>query len=236
MRQFVIMTDSSADLPEALIKQYDIDVVQLYVALEGEEPRANNEVDVKALYDALRAKRGSKTAAANSAFFEERMEAHLSAGRDVLYLGFSSGLSGTYQASCIAATELREKYPDRKLYTVDTLCAALGQGLLVYLAAQKAEEGADIDAVRDYTEALKPHLTHLFTVNDLFFLKRGGRDRPDQTVFIGHGDCLADAEYLAGKIKEATGLDVKVIDYVGPVIGSHAGPGVVALFFLGKER
>ena len=287
MSKYVIVTDSSADLPLNLIQEYGIEVVQLSVTLEGEEPRPNNEVEVRSLYAALRNKRGAKTAAANSATFLELFDAHLAAGQDVLYLGFSSGLSATYQASCIAATELREKYPDRKLITVDTLCASLGQGLIVYLAAKKAAEGAELEEVAAYVEELKPNLAHWFTVNDLFFLKRGGRvsaatavvgsmlqikpimnvddaghlvkvstargrrgsldalcdrlvsnllDRPDQTVFIGHGDCLEDAEYLANRIREKSAVKDIMIDYIGPVIGAHAGPGVVALFFLGKER
>ncbi len=287
MSRYVIDTDSSADLPLSLVEQYSIDVVQLSVALDGEEPRPNNEVDTAQIYAALRSKRGAKTSAANTAMFTECFEKHLAAGTDVLYLGFSSGLSATYQASRVAAEDLREKYPERKLITVDTLCAALGQGLIVYLAAKKAAEGMDIEAVQAYVEGIKPNLAHWFTVDDLFFLKRGGRvsaatavvgsllqikpvmhvdneghltkvttargrkgsldalcakmketvlDHPDQAVFIGHGDCLSDAEYLAGKIKSEVGRDVQIIDYVGPVIGAHAGPGVVALFFLGKER
>lgn len=287
MNRYQILTDSSADLPAALVGQYDVDVVQLSVALEGREPRPNNEVEPASFYAALRDKRDAKTSAANVALFTEQFEKHLAEGRDVLYLGFSSGLSATYQASRVAAEELREKYPERTVLTVDTLCAALGQGLLVYLVAKKAAEGASIEEARDYAEALKPNLAHWFTVNDLFFLKRGGRvgaatavvgtmlqikpvmhvddeghlikvttargrkgsldallgkmkesvlDRPDQTVFIGHGDCLEDAQYLAGKIKAELGIEVQLIDYVGPVIGAHSGPGTVALFFLGKER
>lgn len=287
MSNFVIVTDSSADLPLALAQELDVEVAQLFVQLDGEEPRPNNEVDPVGLYAELRAKKGAKTSAANLATFTDVFAKHLAAGKDVLYLGFSSGLSATFRAAYNAAEDLREEYPDRKLITVDTLCAALGQGLLVYLVAKRAAEGADIDAVAAYAEELKPILAHWFTVDDLFFLKRGGRvsaatavvgsllqikpvmhvddeghlvkvttargrkgsldalcarmkesmlDRPDQTVFIGHGDCLADAQYLADRIRSETGVTVRLIDYVGPVIGAHAGPGVVALFFLGKER
>ena len=287
MNRYQILTDSSADLPLSLLGQYNVDVVQLSVALEGEDPRPNNEVEPASFYATLRDKRDVKTSAANAALFTEQFEAYLAKGQDVLYLGFSSGLSATYQASRVAAEELREKYPQRTVFTVDTLCAALGQGLLVYLVAKKAAEGATIEEARDYAEALKLNLAHWFTVNDLFFLKRGGRvgtatavvgtmlqikpvmhvddaghlvkvttargrkgsldallgkmkesvlDRPDQTVFIGHGDCLEDAQYLAGKIKAELDIEVQLIDYVGPVIGAHSGPGTVALFFLGKER
>ena len=287
MSKYVIVTDSSADLPGQLTEKYGIEVVQLSVSVDGEDPRPNSEVDPKELYGRLRNKSSAKTSAANLAMFEEVFEKHLANGTDVLYLGFSSGLSATCQAARNASVGLVEKYPDRKLIVVDTLCAALGQGLLVYLVAERAAKGADMEEAAAYAEELKPNLAHWFTVNDLFFLKRGGRvsaatavvgsmlqikpimhvddeghlikvstargrrgsldalcarmkesvlDRPDQTVFIGHGDCLEDAQYLAGKIKSEIGLEVSVIDYVGPVIGAHAGPGVVALFFLGKER
>lgn len=287
MSNYVIITDSSADLPIHLTEKYGIEVAQLYVSVDGAEPRPNNEVDPKELYGALRSKSTAKTSAANLAVFEEIFEKHLAQGKDILYLGFSSGLSATCQAACNASAGLMAKYPDRKLITVDTLCAALGQGLLVYLVAERAAAGATLEEAAAYAEELKPNLAHWFTVNDLFFLKRGGRvsaatavvgsmlqikpvmhvddagklvkvttargrkgsldalcarmkesmlDRPDQTVFIGHGDCLEDAEYLAEKIKAEIGVEVNLIDYVGPVIGAHAGPGVVALFFLGKER
>lgn len=287
MSDYVIMTDSSADLPLSLVKQYEVEVAQLYVSVDGGEPRPNNEVDVKGIYGALRAKSSAKTSAANTATFIELFEKHLVAGKDILYLGFSSGLSATYQAARVAADELREKYPQRTLLTLDTLSAALGQGLFVSLVAKKKAEGADINAAYEYAKEILPHVAHWFTVNDLFFLKRGGRvsaatavvgsmlqikpvmhvdgeghlvkvttargrrgsldalcakmketmlDRPDQTVYIGHGDCLEDAQYLADRIRKETGVQEILIDYVGPVIGAHAGPGVVALFFLGKER
>lgn len=175
MAPFVIMTDSSADLPQELLRACDIDVVQLYVTVDGEDPRPNNEVEIKAFYESLRNKRGAKTSAINIETFEEKFEQHLAAGRDVLYLGFSSGLSGTFQAGFVAAKEMGEKYPERKIAAVDTLCASLGQGLIVYLAAEKRNAGASFEEVRDWVESTKLNLVHLFTVDDLFFLKRGGR-------------------------------------------------------------
>jgi DegV family protein with EDD domain len=287
MSSYVIITDSSADLSAELLAKYEIGCLQLEVTLEGEGSHPNNEIDPKPFYDALRAKKGATTSASSPAAFRETFKSYLDAGKDILYLGFSSGLSSTYNAGFIAARELREEYPDRKILTVDTLCAALGEGLIVLLAAKKREAGADIDTVCAYVKGLIPHLAHWFTVDDLFFLKRGGRvsgatavvgsmlqikpvmhvdnaghlikvttargrrgsldalvqrmkdsllDHPDQTVTIGHGDCPEDAKYVADRIRETMGLEVEVIDYVGPVIGAHAGPGVVALFFLGKER
>lgn len=288
MNPYVIVTDSSADLPLEVAQQYDIDIVQLSVTVEGENPLPNNEIDIKEFYTKLRAKKGAKTSAVNPAAFTECFEGHLAKGEDVLYLGFSSGLSGTYNAGFIATRDMMEKYPERTCAAVDTLCASLGEGLIVVLAAKKKEEGATLEEVRAYVEEIKLNLVHLFTVDDLFFLKRGGRvsavtavagsalgikpmmhvdneghlvkigvkrgrtaslddlcarmealaiDPADQLVYISHGDCEEEANYLANRIKERMGVKQPIlISHVGPVIGAHSGPGTMALFFLGKER
>ena len=288
MHPYVIITDSSSDLPKAVAEQYGVEIIPLAVTVEGEMPRPNDEIDIADFYAKLRAKKGAKTSAVNIENFSACFEKHLNAGRDVLYLGFSSGLSGTFNASFVAARELSEKYPERTCVAVDTLCASLGQGLLVVLAAKKKAEGASLEEVRAYAEQLKPNLTHLFTVNDLFFLHRGGRvsaltavagsalgikpimhvddaghlvkigtkrgrtaslddlcarmqelaiDPAEQLVYISHGDCAEEAEYLANKIKETMGVKQPIlISHVGPVIGAHSGPGTMALFFIGKER
>ena len=287
MASYVIVTDSSADLSAAMLEKYGAVSVPLAVTLEGQEPRPNNEIDTKAFYDFLRGKKSATTSAVAIETFKEVFEKQVSAGNDVLYLGFSSGLSGTYNAAFVAARELKEQYPDRTIATVDTLCASLGQGLLVHLCAKMRDEGADLRTVCAFAEETKHRVCHWFTVDDLFFLKRGGRvsaatavvgsmlqikpvmhvdeaghlvkvttargrkgsleallarmkesaiDPANQTVFISHGDCEADANYLADRIRAELGAEAFVIDYVGPVIGAHAGPGVVALFFIGKER
>ena len=212
----------------------------------------------------------------------------LDAGRDVLYLGFSSGLSGTYEATELLAKQLRGEYPDRKIYTVDTLAASGGQGLLVWHACQHAEAGEGIDVVRDWVEGNKLRLAHWFTVDDLMFLWRGGRvsktsawagtllnikpvlhvddeghlipmekvrgrkksltallnhmektgTQPlaDQMVFITHGDCLEEAQWLEQQIRERFGVRDIVVNCIDPVIGAHSGPGTMALFFLASSR
>ncbi len=175
MNPYVIVTDSSCDLPQEIVEQYGLEVVQLAVTVQGEEPRPNNEIDIREFYAKLRDKKGAKTSAVNPAAFAACFEKHLARGEDVLYLGFSSGLSGTFNAGFIATRDMKEQYPDRTCVAVDTLCASLGQGLLVVLAARKKEEGATLEEVRDYVESIKLNLVHLFTVDDLFFLKRGGR-------------------------------------------------------------
>ena len=175
MNKYVIMTDSSADLTPEILNDPEVRYIQLDVIIEGEQARANCDVDIKEFYEKLRTKKNATTSAANVEKFITEMEDILKEGSDILYIGFSSGLSGTYNAGFVAAKELSEKYPERKIYTVDTLAASLGQGLLVYLAQSMKAEGADIDAVRDYLEENKLHMCHWFTVDDLFFLKRGGR-------------------------------------------------------------
>ena len=288
MNNYVILTDSGTDFTNQMQDELGVELLDLSVTLEGQEPRPNSELDLPALYAFLREKKSASTAAVNLDAFIEKMTPYLEDGKDILYLGFSSGLSSTFASGKLAAEELSEKYPDRKIYAVDTLCASLGQGLLVYHAAKLKESGADIEAVRDFVESNKLSLCHWFTIDDLFFLKRGGRvsattavvgtmlgikpvmhvddegklinvgkargrraaidalfdkanetmigDRSEHIVFISHGDCADDAQYLADRIKNEIGVKEVVIGYVGAVIGSHSGPGTLALFFLGSQR
>ena len=289
MQDFVILTDSSADLSQAMVQELGVEVLPLTFMMEGASYRNypdNREIDPHVFYDKLRAGVVATTAV-NVGEFVEAAEPFLKQGRDVLILAFSSGLSVTYNSARLAAEDLTEQYPDRKIYAVDTLCASLGQGLLVYYAVQQQKAGKSIDEVRDWVEANKLHLCHWFTVDDLMFLKRGGRvsaatallgtmlsikpvmhvdneghlinmakargrkaslkalvdhmeqsaiDPGQQVVFISHGDCPEDAQAVADDVKARFGVKTIVINYVGPVIGAHSGPGTVALFFLGTER
>ncbi len=285
--KFVIITDSASDLSPERAKEYGVSLIPLTVTVEGSEPVADTEADKKELYAELRAKKSATTSAINYEAALEAIGAEVGAGNDVLYIGFSSGLSSTASTGILVCKELSEQYPDRKVYGVDSLCASLGEGLLVYLAAKKRDSGASIEEVRDYVEDTKLHLCHWFTVDDLFFLKRGGRvsaatavvgsmlsikpvmhvdneghlinvgkargrkaslealvnkmaetaiDPASQTVFICHGDCIEDAEYTANLIRERLGVKDIMIDYTGAVIGSHSGPGTLAIFFLGTHR
>ena len=290
MADFIIVTDSSADLSDELARQIDVQVLPLAFRMEERtyyNYPDNREMDPHLFYERLRKGDGATTNAVNVAQYTEALEPLLQAGRDVLVLAFSSGLSATYQSSVIAVEELRAKYPERKLYTVDTLCASLGQGLLVWYAAQLRERGRSIKEVQDWVEEHKLNLCHQFTVDDLYFLKRGGRvsaatalvgsmlhikpvlhvdseghlinigkvrgrqaslkalvDRMEETaidpgsltVFISHGDCLEDAQAVAEMVKKRFGVDEVYINYVGPVIGAHSGPGTVALFYIGTNR
>lgn len=288
MQNYILLTDSGTDFTAELKNELDVVQLELTIIVDGEDPKPNNEVDNKELYAMLRDKKKATTSAINIEDFKNAMRSYLEEGKDILYLGFSSGLSSTYNAGRVACEELSEEYPDRKLYAVDTLCASLGQGLLVYYAAKMRLDGKSIEEVRDFAENNKLRLCHWFTVDDLFFLKRGGRvsaatavlgtvlgikpimhvdnngklikkgtvrgrkasidtlcekakastiDEKEKLVaFISHGDCEEDAKYLAEKVKREVGFKEVVIGYVGSVIGSHSGPGTLALFYLGTER
>lgn len=290
MSNYVILTDSSCDLPASMAAEMQIEVLPLTVYVD-DDTYSNyldgREIGFHDFYERTKTAKNLKTSAVNQAQFLEIMEPLVAAGNDVLYLGFSSGLSGTYNASVLAANELNEKYPDRKVITVDTLCASLGQGLFVYYCWKQKQAGKTIEEVAAYAEELKPHLCHWFTVNDLMFLKRGGRvsattaivgsalaikpvmhvddeghliktgvargrkasiralvdkmaelgeNIADQHIFISHGDCEDEANYLASLIRDRFGVKDFTINYVGPVIGAHTGTGVLALFYLGKNR
>ena len=175
---FVLLTDSSADLSAEMVRELDIQVLPLTFTLNETNYcnyPDNRDMDPHLFYEKLRAGEVATTAAVNMAQYTEMLEPLLQAGQDVLVLAFSSGLSATFQSSRLAVEELLATYPGRRLYTVDTLCASMGQGLLVYLAARKRQEGASIEEVRDWAEQNRLNQCHWFTVNDLFFLKKGGR-------------------------------------------------------------
>lgn len=178
MSEFVIVSDSAADLSQQKVDELDVKIIPLSFDLSGEiryDWPDGREMDSKTFYDRLRAGEKATTAAVNVAQYVDALEPHLQQGLDVLLLVFSSGLSTTYNSACIAAEELSEKYPERTIRVSDTLCASLGQGLLVTLAARRRAAGESLDAVFDWVEQNKLHLCHQFTVADLHFLKRGGR-------------------------------------------------------------
>ena len=175
MLNFEIYTDSSCDLPNEIIKKYDIKVMQLEVTIDDNPPILNCEIEPKDLYDKLRDGAMAKTNAVTPGFFEDNMKKSLEEGKDILYIGFTSGLSVTYNNGAFVCGELQEEYPDRKILHIDSLCASAGQGLLVHYAALKREEGASIEEVFQGVIDMKDKVHHQVTVDDLFFLKRGGR-------------------------------------------------------------
>ena len=284
---YLIVTDTCCDLPEQMYDELNLSVVRLSVNYREQITTTYTEAWLKDFFDGLRAGEVATTAAVNPTGWETVMEPVLQGGEDVLVLAFSSGLSATYQSAVIAAEELRERYPDRKIHVVDTLCASRGQGLLVYYACQKRDAGFSLEDLTAWCEENKYPLCHWFTVDDLMYLKRGGRvsaatalvgtmlqikpvlhvddeghlvsvakargrkgsldmivakvgsdaiEPEKQTMFISHGDCLEDAMYVGNQLKEKYGVPEVKYNYVGPVIGSHTGPGVVAMFYFGKNR
>ena len=284
---YQILTDSCCDFPPQRYRELGLISLPLSITFRGETYPDRNDDSLRDMYAGLRAGEAASTAAANPQQWEEALEPVLSSGEDALILAFSSGLSTTYQSACIAADEMKERFPERKILVVDSLCASLGQGLLAYYAARKRDEGLGLEELKAWLEDNKLHLCHWFTVNDLMYLKRGGRinaataimgtmlsikpilhvdneghlvsvgkargrkasiaalaDKAaelgqgydNSLMFISHGDCREDAEALAELVKERCGAKEVYINYVGAVIGSHSGPGTLALFFLGQHR
>ena len=282
-----IITDNCCDFPADMYDDLDLAVVPLVVRFQEKEVCQYSEKWLKNMYAGMREGEVATTSAVNPQGWEEAIEPVLADGQDALVLTFSSGLSTTYQSAVIAATELADKYPDRKIRVIDTLCASLGQGLLVWYACKKRDEGMGFEELADWCEEAKKNLCMWFTVDDLMFLKRGGRvsaatalvgtmlqikpvlhvddegklinvakargrkasiealakkvgetglPGENDTVFISHGDCLEDAKLLEKILIEKYGVKKAFIYYVGAVIGSHAGPGTLALFFMGSKR
>lgn len=282
-----IITDTCCDFPQEMYAQLGLIVTPLTLTFRGAEHNSFSEAFLKDLYNGMRQGEAGSTSAVNPDGWAQVMEPALATGEDVLVMAFSSGLSTTYQSAVIAAQELQDKYPQRSIRVVDTLCASMGQGLLVWYACKKRDEGMGLEELTRWCEDNKQSLCHWFTVDDLMHLKRGGRvsaatalvgtmlqikpvmhvDEEGHLVkvttargrkaalqmlakkveetgipgandvcFISHGDCIDDAEYVADLLKEKYGVKEVIISYVGAVIGSHAGPGTVALFFLGNQR
>ena len=170
-----IITDNCCDFPTDMYAELDLTAVPLVVRFQNKEVSQYSEKWLKKMYDGLRSGEEATTSAVNPQGWEEAIEPVLADGQDALVLTFSSGLSTTHQSAVIAAGELSEKYPDRKIRVVDTLSASLGQGLLVWYACKKRDEGMDLDTLTQWCEDNKLNLCHWFTVDDLMFLKRGGR-------------------------------------------------------------
>ena len=288
---YTIMTDSCCDLNVKIAGSYkNLEIIPLSYTMSGETHAKAfyDEETVKPYYDRLRAGEMSTTSQIPPAVWQEAFMAHVKQGEKVLCLVFSSALSGTYGSACVAREMVLEEMPDAVIEVVDTLSASAGQGLMVCDALDNRDAGMDIHENAEWLRARIQQYAQWFTVDDLHFLKRGGRGSPssaffgsmlaikpvlhvdgegkliarakvrgrrqalralaqkvgeleaakDQRIFISHADCKEDAEYVRATIAELYGHDPEkiVLSVVGPVIGSHAGPGTVALFFRGKDR
>ena len=284
MSAFKIFCNNTADLSEEKVREFDLNVMPLVINI-GEE--SYHHIPIDTFYQKLRAGAMPTTSAANIGEGIEAFEPALQAGYDVLCLAFSSGLSTTYNALHTAAEELAEKYPDRKIYVVDTVAASSGEMILVLKAAEMRRAGKTIEEVRDWVENHKRKVVHWFSVDDLGHLKRGGRvsattaavggmlnikpilhvdndgrlvkkdkvrgrkqsllymvDQLEKTivnpaeeiVYIPHGDCADDANWLKDEILKRVPVKGVEVHHLGPVIASHTGAGLIALIYMGDVR
>lgn len=287
MNDYIIFTDSTCDLDPEYIKDLGVQSIPLSFVYEGKTYTDGSGMSYKNFYNLLREKNNITTSQISTGTFIEEFEPYLKAKKDIIYIAFSSGLSGTYSSAKIAKDDLLEKYPERKIIVIDSLCASMGEGLLVYYAAKMKSNGATIEELAQWIENNKLNVCHWFTVDDLFHLKRGGRVStvsallgtmlgvkpilhvddagklipvekvrgrktaltalvehmknstkiaPDDVVFISHGDALDDANFVKELVLKEFGVKEVKINYVGSVIGAHAGPGTVSIFFMGQNR
>lgn len=287
MRDYVITVNSTVDVPKEWLEERHVPVIPLKYTIDGETYTDMEGLSAKEFFDKLREGKMSTTSQVNPEEAAEELEPYIKEGKDILHLGFSSGLSGTLNSMKIAGEMLQEKYPEAKIIVIDTLCACLGEALLLYKALQQKEKGMDIDELAQWVEDNKLHVCHNVTVDDLHHLQRGGRIskttavlgtlvqiKPiihmddngtlqvigkergrkkslnkivdmaveqskgweNDIVMITHGDCINDAEYVAKLVREKMGIENILINNIGTVIGSHTGPGVVAVFCMGNKR
>lgn len=286
MRDYAITTDSCADLPEEYLKEHGMGMAWLTCLLDGVAYNADNPLPIDVFYEKMRGGSMPTTSQVNPEQAKAMFEPFLKEGKDILHLAFSSALSGSCQSAMIAAGELEEEYPERKIVVVDTLTAAMGQGLLVHRAVQMKESGLPMEEVAAWCEENKGNVAAYVTVDDLFHLCRGGRlskssavlgsvvgikplIRIDEegklevigkvrgrkksiqtliekitsnirdgetTVFISHGDCPEEAEQIREKLVKDYGIKETMINLVGPVVASHTGAGVLAVFAFCNSR
>lgn len=290
MKNFIITTDTTCDLPAEYIAEHRIGMLSLTYTIDGKTYSWENPLPVTDFYNYMRTGSLPTTSQANPEEAKMLFERILrEQDCDILHISFSSGLSGSYNSSRIAAEELSEEYPGHRIVVIDSLCASLGEGLLVHKAVTLKSEGRSLEETAAWLEENKLHLVHNFTVDDLFHLYRGGRvsktaafvgtminlkpilhvddeghliplskvrgrkksmialvdamekqvgswrDKNDM-IFISHGDCADEAQFVADLIKKRLGYDSFLINHVGPTIGAHTGPGVLALFYMGDFR
>lgn len=289
MEDFKIITDTTADLPESYIQENGLGIMVLPYIVDDVSYGGEQKMEVREFYDRMRNGMMPTTSQVNPETAKAYLNSFLEESRQLLVLSFSSGLSGTCSNVNLAAREIMEERPDCRIVVVDTLCASLGEGLLVHKAVQLKKQGKSLEETAQWVEAHKENLVHVFTVDDLFHLHRGGRvskataivgtlagikpllhvdeeghltavgkvrgrkkslqalvdmmekqvgswrDQND-CIFISHGDCAEDADYVRQLVQERFGVKDFLINEIGPTIGAHSGPGTVALFFMGDAR
>jgi DegV family protein with EDD domain len=289
MKDFVITVNSTVDLPREWVEERNVPIVPLKYTIDGESYTDMYGLTKKEFFEKLKEGKLPVTSQVNPEEAKEILEPILKEGKDILHLAFSSGLSGTCRSMQLAAEELSEQYPDNKIVVIDTLCACLGEGILLYKTLKLKEAGKSLEEIAEWVEQNKLHVCHNVTINDLYHLHRGGRisktsavlgslvqikpiihmdnegtlkvigkergrkkslnklvdmaierskgwEKENDIAMITHGDCLEDAEYVAEQVRKRMGIENVLISEIGTVIGSHTGPGVVALFHMGEYR
>ena len=289
MSDYVITTDSNSDVPAAFLAAYPLTIIPQYYAFGDTVYGDELNMPPAEFYETMRKGELPKSMANNPAVIREKFTAILKEGKDILHIAFSSALSGSCSNVQVAANELMEEFPGRKILVFDSLNASLGEGLSVMRAVELKDSGAGMQTVYDTLMEERDHINVSFTVDDLHHLQRGGRvskttavlggmlnikpvlhvddegklipvgkvrgrkksilelvSLMDQkigsykdtcdTIFISHGDCKEDAEFLSAKIKEKYQIKTEIINHVGATIGAHSGPGTLALFFLSDVR
>ena len=287
MRDYVITVNSTVDLPKEWLAERNVPVVPLRYTIDGQTYEDMDGLSSKEFFQKLREGKMAVTSQVNPEEAKEALEGFVKEGKDVLHLAFSSALSGTCNSMKIAAEELMEEYPGSKVIVIDTLCACLGEALLLYKTLKQKESGKTLEETAKWVEENKLHICHNVTVDDLNHLHRGGRVskatavlgtmvqiKPiihmdnngalqvigkergrkkalnkivdmavkqaegwdNDIIMITHGDCIEDAEYVASLVRQKMGIDNILINNIGTVIGSHTGPGVVAVFCMGNKR
>lgn len=285
----IIFTDSCCDLPLSFVKENNIEVMELKVNLKGEEipDDLGESINYKDFYKLIRNGEMPTTSQANVGEFQEKFEKYINDGYSIIYIGFSSALSGCVNSARLAMENIKLDNENADITIIDTKSASMGLGLLVYYGAKMLKDGKSKDEIVSWIEENKLRVNHWFTVDDLNHLKRGGRisssvaivgtmlsikpimhvddegrltpvskvkgrkksikvlqekilenivNPEDQTIFISHGDCLEEAEHLRELITSEINVKDVIINNIGPVIGSHSGPGTMALFFIGDSR
>ena len=286
MSEFLIVTDSTTDLPKSYYEEKGIPVVSLSYIMDGVTYEDMNGLSSQEFFDKIRNGSMPTTSQINPDQAKEALEPMVKEGKDILYIAFTSGLSGSYNSVRIAGEELAESYPDRKIVVIDSLCASMGEGLLLYKAMEMKEQGKTLEEIAEWVENNKLNVCHDVTIDDLHHLHRGGRvsktsavvgtiikikpiihvneegqlivigkergrkramlslvDRMEKksagfdndVVMIVHGDVEEDAEFLKKEIQDRFGIDNIIINGIGSVIGSHTGPGVISIFYMGDR-
>ncbi|MGI6585617.1 MAG: DegV family protein [Lutisporaceae bacterium] len=289
MMDAVLLIDSCTDLPRSYVEENALPFVSLVCNFKDKEYKDDfgKSIGHKEFYDAVRNGEMPSTAQVNVYEYTELFRKYAAEGKSVIYLGFSSALSGSLSSAYIARDMVTEEIKDADIAIIDSKSASLGEGLLAYYANEMLKAGASKDEVVSWLETNKLKMNHWFTVDDLGHLKRGGRvsrtgaflgtlldikpvlkvddegrlipmskvkgrkksikalfemlqenivSPEEQVIAISHGDCIEDAEYLKEMIMKEYNVKDVMINHVGPVIGAHTGPGVVALFFMGEKR